>query len=235
MFDLSSAQQSLIEKIECARTIPRATFELGELTKALDFDFWSYGQVSYQNFTKPNSAIMSNLPPEWRQRYQEKKYITIDPVFEHGLQSSKPFVWTDTLYAKAPDLWLDARSFGLHKGWSQSARDANASTVGVLSFVRKKNAISATEVHEKQRRMHWLAHLVHAKISKLQTKKFELSPRELQVMRWTADGKTAAEIASIMLLKERAITFHINNVVMRLGAQNKTAAAVQLAMSGLLY
>jgi DNA-binding CsgD family transcriptional regulator len=163
------------------------------------------------------------------------QYMDIDPVLEQGVHSSKPFIWTDTLYAKAPALWLDAQSFGLHKGWSQSARDANATAVGVLSLVRKNKSISSAEIEEKQRPLHWLAHLVHAKISKLQAKKIELTERERQVMRWTADGRTAAEIADIMMLKERAVTFHINNVVMRLGVQNKTAAAVQLAMGGLLY
>jgi hypothetical protein len=64
MFDLTSTQKSLLEKIELARTIPRATFELGEMAKALDFDFWSYGQVSYQNLTKPHVAMLSNFPPE---------------------------------------------------------------------------------------------------------------------------------------------------------------------------
>jgi LuxR family transcriptional regulator, quorum-sensing system regulator SolR len=233
----ANLQNDLLEKIESARTIPRATFELGQLTKALGFDFWCYGQASYQNLAKHNVTLHNNYPPAWRQRYQEKQYASVDPVIAQGLHCSKSFVWNDALYAETPELWNEARTFGLNKGWSQSARHANPSTVGILSLVRREKSISSAEVEDKQRQLHWLAHVVHAKMSALQAKKTQLTltERELLVMRWTANGKTASEIADILMIKERAVTFHINNIVLRLGVQNKTAAAVQLAMNGLLY
>jgi DNA-binding CsgD family transcriptional regulator len=62
-----------------------------------------------------------------------------------------------------------------------------------------------------------------------------LSPRELEVMRWVAEGKTAEEIAEIMSLSTRTVTFHTIKSVSKLGASNKTAAAIRAAMLGLLY
>ena len=56
-----------------------------------------------------------------------------------------------------------------------------------------------------------------------------LTEREIDVLRWTADGKTSAEIAEIMCISERTVNFHVNNVVAKLGACNKTSAAVRAA------
>jgi len=54
------------------------------------------------------------------------------------------------------------------------------------------------------------------------------------VLRWTADGKTSSEISCILNIAERTVNFHINNVVAKLNAANKTSAAIKAAMLGLL-
>ena len=61
-----------------------------------------------------------------------------------------------------------------------------------------------------------------------------LSPREIEVLKWTADGKTADDIAEILNVSRNTINFHIKNAVRKLQAANKTAAVVKAAVSGLL-
>jgi len=63
----------------------------------------------------------------------------------------------------------------------------------------------------------------------------DLSDREIDVLRWTAEGKTSAEIAVILDISERTVNFHVNSVVAKLGATNKTSAAVRAAMLGLIW
>ena len=62
----------------------------------------------------------------------------------------------------------------------------------------------------------------------------KLSNREIAVLRWTADGKTSGEIACILNIAERTVNFHINNVIAKLNATNKTSAAVKASMLGFL-
>jgi DNA-binding CsgD family transcriptional regulator len=62
-----------------------------------------------------------------------------------------------------------------------------------------------------------------------------LNDREIEILRWTADGKTAADIAQIIGISERTVNFHINQAVAKLGASNKVNAAVRAAMRGLLW
>ncbi|WP_082481873.1 helix-turn-helix domain-containing protein [Pseudomonas sp. Leaf127] len=59
-----------------------------------------------------------------------------------------------------------------------------------------------------------------------------LTKREIEILKWSAKGKTASDIAIILRLKERTIHFHIASAIQKLGVCNKTAAAVQAALSG---
>jgi DNA-binding CsgD family transcriptional regulator len=59
-----------------------------------------------------------------------------------------------------------------------------------------------------------------------------ITDREKEVLRWTADGKTAYEVARILDISERTVNFHLSNVTAKLGAINKTQAAVKAALGG---
>jgi LuxR family transcriptional regulator, quorum-sensing system regulator SolR len=61
-----------------------------------------------------------------------------------------------------------------------------------------------------------------------------LTPRERECLRWSADGKTAWEIGRILNIAERTVVFHVNNVIQKLGASNKTQAIVRAVALNLL-
>jgi DNA-binding CsgD family transcriptional regulator len=58
---------------------------------------------------------------------------------------------------------------------------------------------------------------------------FGLTPREYDVARWLAAGKTNAEIASILGARARTIEKHVERVLGKLGVENRTAAALLVA------
>ncbi|WP_318153324.1 autoinducer binding domain-containing protein [Pseudomonas asplenii] len=62
-----------------------------------------------------------------------------------------------------------------------------------------------------------------------------LSPRETEILQWTAEGKTAAEIANILNLTTRTVGFHMSTIMRKLGVSNKASAVLRAAKSGLLY
>ena len=61
-----------------------------------------------------------------------------------------------------------------------------------------------------------------------------LTAREIEVLKWTADGKTSADISSLLDVSENTVNFHVKNAVTKLQTTNKTAATVRAAMLGLL-
>jgi LuxR family transcriptional regulator len=77
--------------------------------------------------------------------------------------------------------------------------------------------------------------IVHAKgAAQSSTSHPRLTAREIEVLRWTAHGKTVDEISVLLAISVNTVNFHIKNAVAKLHAANKTAAAVRAAMLGLL-
>lgn len=62
----------------------------------------------------------------------------------------------------------------------------------------------------------------------------ELSEREREILTLASYGKTAAEMAAKLAITERTVAFHVNNIVEKLGAANKTHAVAQALRLGLI-
>jgi DNA-binding NarL/FixJ family response regulator len=61
-----------------------------------------------------------------------------------------------------------------------------------------------------------------------------LSDRELEVLRLLADGSSNREIASALFLAEGTVKNHVTNVLAKLGARDRTQAALRARALGLL-
>lgn len=59
-----------------------------------------------------------------------------------------------------------------------------------------------------------------------------LTSREIEVLKWSAEGKTAAEVALILNVKIRTVNFHISSAIRKMGVSNKISAVVQAALHG---
>lgn len=61
-----------------------------------------------------------------------------------------------------------------------------------------------------------------------------LSSRELEVLRYLAEGLSNKEIARKMAISENTIKFHVNAILGKLGAQSRTEAVVRATRAGLV-
>lgn len=214
--------------------------ELLGIARNLGFDHCAYGVRMPLPISQPKTMMFNNYPEDWQRRYLENNYLATDPTVRHGLRSLLPIIWTDQTFALTRDLWEDARSFGLNFGWAQSSRDENG-VAGMLTLARSAEPLSAAELQDKGYKLAWLTQTAHLGMSKCLTAKqmpeteARLSNREIEVLRWTAEGKTSGEIAEIIRISERTVNFHISNAMVKLNATNKTAAAIRAAVLGLLY
>ena len=91
-----------------------------------------------------------------------------------------------------------------------------------------------------QNDIHLFAHHAHNSIqTKLRREPvvpmpMALTNREVEILQWTVEGKTAWEIGSILNIKERTVNFHIQNVMEKFGVHNKTQAAARAIGMGML-
>ena len=56
--------------------------------------------------------------------------------------------------------------------------------------------------------------------------RFALTPREREVLRWVAEGKSNADIAKILELNVGTVKVHVERILTKLGVENRTSAAL---------
>jgi DNA-binding CsgD family transcriptional regulator len=61
-----------------------------------------------------------------------------------------------------------------------------------------------------------------------------LTPRELEALRWTMDGKTAWEVGTILGISERTAVLHVHNAMHKLGCTSKHQAVLRALRLGLI-
>lgn len=207
--------------------------------RGLGFEFCAYGLRAPWPLSKPKTRLLSNYPEAWKKRYQDARYFDIDPTVQHARRSQSPIVWSDALFSSVPELWREAQSHGLRYGWAQSAFDS-CGVGGMLTLARSSRPLTPDELAENEVKMRWLVSTAHLSLKRVLMPTLMADPergltdREVEVLKWAADGKTSGEISKILVISVDTVNFHVKNAVTKLKTTNKTAAVVRAAMLGLL-
>jgi len=212
--------------------------QIGRSARHLGFDQCAYGLRLPLPFTKPRTLMLNNYDSRWSRRYEDKGYLDVDPTVRIGQRSNFPFVWSNEIFRGAPQFWSEARSFGLNVGWAQSCFDGDGA-VGLLSVSRSHEALTHIELMAKEPPLRRLVNIGHTALSfvlgrNVTNARTALTKREVEVLQWTADGKTSSEIGNILSVATDTVNFHIKNVIAKLDVANKTAAVAKAAVLGLL-
>jgi LuxR family transcriptional regulator len=227
-----------LDVLAAAGTVEEVGILIGEGARKLGFEHWAYGLRLPLPFTRPRFMLVSNYEARWVERYQAQGYISIDPTVIHGSRTSVPQAWGAHTFTSVPQLWDEAQSFGLRVGWAQSTFDRGGH-IGMLTIVRSDQELSEREVQANDPFWRWLANVAHLELSKRllrsqSDEEISLTARQIEVLRWTADGKSSAQVARILDLSEHTVHFHVKNAIARLGAANKLAAVARATRLGLL-
>jgi len=212
---------------------------MSEMAAEIGFDFCTFAIRAPLPLSAPRIVIASNYSEAWQDTYQQNNYLSIDPTVQHGLCSQDMLVWSDEVFSQAPDFWEEAQAADLRIGLAQPTRGTHG-VVGMLTLARSAEELTDTELNDKKLKLTWLAQIAHASLSQkiipklMPNSEVKLTGREISILRWVAEGKVSADIADTLRISERTVNFHINNAVAKLGVSNRTAAAVQAALFGLL-
>lgn len=187
-----------------------------------------------------SSNTLSNYPNEFIKAYEKNHFMRKNPIVAHCHFSIAPIVWDEDLFCDSPEIWQAIQTHGLIYGWSQSVHDASGG-ISILSVARSHPTLTEDEFTEKAAHVLWLCNQLHSFMSARSLPRLRelppisrLSVRESEVLKWTAEGKTASDIAMILSLTTRTVNFHISSAIRKMGANNKTSAVVIATKSGLL-
>ncbi|MGO4004616.1 autoinducer binding domain-containing protein [Pseudomonas fluorescens] len=207
----------------------------------LGYEYCAFSMTSHAPATHLNPVHLNNYPHDWNIQYEQNHYSSIDPIVAHCNRSTLPILWDSHSFATTPELWHALEDQGLQHGWSQPVHEPRGAAVGMLSVARSHCRVTAFELYEQ------LGYSVFI-CQKLQTLALQLtpgthpecdnqthlSPREIEVLKWSAHGKTASDVATILSLSERTVNFHVNSAIKKMGVANKMSAVVAAVKSRMI-
>jgi LuxR family transcriptional regulator len=221
-----------------SESMPQKVFDLAvHLAQGLGMEFMGLKLRIQLAAQSPHLYLYSNYPVEWIERYQRDDFYKQDAAAIRSRASTMPVLWTDELYHDVPHYREQACAHGLRHGWTQSLHDLqhNESQVSVC---RPLGEVNIAELYDKTGRVQWLCHTLHAIISEYHLAKLsvplKMSDREIEVLKWSAAGKTAADVACILSLSQSTVNFHIRSVITKTNAANKAGAIAIAMMRGLI-
>lgn len=218
----------------------QTVFEIAlNLARDIGFEFCAFTMNAPSSHPQTHPLRINNYSSAWNEKYETSNYVAIDPIVRHCNQSVVPIVWSRRAFADAPAYWEDVQNHGMRHGISQSVHDPRG-VCSMLSLSRSRDPIRGRELYEKSAHIIWLCHALHTAVVEqlLRDSAFRpsnrLSTRETEVLKWSAEGKTASDIAIILNLSERTVNFHVSTAIKKMGVNNKIAAVVHAVMEGLL-
>ncbi|WP_241210457.1 autoinducer binding domain-containing protein [Vibrio ichthyoenteri] len=230
--------EEYIQQLTSCQSQEDLTLTLIKAAKTLGFDNFAYGIRTKHPITSPKIEMVSSYSSQWNAIYQGQGLALQDPIVNMGLKSVHYINW-QSLTDDNLEFWQQARAHGVYRGWSKPTHLPEGSA-SLLSFSREMEMISHAEMMSKTPYLLWLTSIADQgfqkfmTVPKLLTQVGELTPRETEILKWSADGKTVQEISIILGLAESTVTFHINNATKKLNTTNKTATVVKAALYGLI-
>jgi len=230
--------QDVVGRLAEAREPAQVLTQISAAARSLGFEHCAYGLRVFVPFTRPETWMLSTYDERWNRRYMDAGYLEIDPTVVHGVRSREPLVWSDELFRGAARMWDEARSFGLRVGLAQSVFEADG-RVGMLSLARSSEPLTSAEMRTKDPMLQWLVSAAHRAFCRCCSSSplaglEPLTSRQIEILRWTADGKTSDETAEILGLSKTTVNYHIRNIMIALRVNNKNSAVALASRLGIL-
>ncbi|WP_041795329.1 helix-turn-helix transcriptional regulator [Pararhodospirillum photometricum] len=241
------ALASFCEALNGASKPSELTHVLTTTMERLGFRHACYHVVRLEGGTVRLPYVLHNYGDAWADHYFKEGYLDIDPILKASPGQTLPFHWSSRLDPEALNrdqrrMFDEAHDAGIHDGYSIPIlgphQDLAAVTVipdatgpeGHALIEAQKHLIHVMAIYFDR---HARSPLVNAKLSSPRQKTL-LSPREHEVLRWTAHGKTSSETADILGVSAKSVEFHLENAKRKLGTYSKTHAVVKALTLGLV-
>ncbi|KGT94246.1 LuxR family transcriptional regulator [Erwinia typographi] len=229
--EVQLAFHQVSDSTDITRLIEQQTIRLG-------FDFYALYIRHPVPFTRPKIFIYSSYPEKWLCDYQQQNFAAIDPVIKNCQIPGKILLWDASLNRSGRRVFEAAKEYGINSGFSACTMAKNRA-IGILSMASGEAFEKMKLTPDKQLKLQYLSVLIMDALQRVKDismamMKMELSQRELEILKWTAEGKTSAEISLILSISENTVNFHQKNMQKRFNAPNKTQVAAYAAAIGLL-
>jgi len=217
--------------------------EVVRFSQQLGFDTVAAITVIDRGVGKSDFVNIHNTPQAYLDAYVDDRNGKCDPVMQHCKRASVPIIWDQSTYVSQGQgaKWEHQASFGYRTGIAMALHmpEGRHFMLGV-----DRDQPLPEDSQELQRLVADLQlFAVHAQDAALrllvppseQPERPRLTPRELEALRWTMDGKTAWEVGAVLGISERTAVMHVNNAMHKLGCATKHQAVLKALRLGLIH
>lgn len=216
--------------------------EIVAFTKRLGFQTVSATVVIDHLLGEAEFITIDNTPGEYKELFTSADNGRRDPVMQHCKRQSVPIIWDQSTYVNEGqgDKWEEQAKFGMSNGICLALHmpEGRHFLLGVErdrpvppdpgELTRIVADLQLFAVHAQDAALRIL--MPHA----ADPGRPSLTPRELEVLRWTMEGKTAWEVGTLLGITERTAALHVNNATHKLSCVNKHQAVLKALRLGLL-
>jgi len=242
MNPVESTFQEFVDAVQTAADA--AAFELiaTRLTKNLGFQHFAYLRLA-----EDAPILISSYPKRWTSRYFHLRYEHLDPVLLRARGERDLFSWGGASRAPAGNraqrqFFDEAMTFGLSAGITMPIRGGFGRAAAFTLATNERHVDLDAIVDEWKDVLQQIGLYFHVHVAARIGTAFaprdgdenELTQRERQCLAWTAQGKTAADIAVLVGISQRTVVFHLENARRKLGATSITQCVAIALRRGLL-
>ncbi len=183
---------------------------------------------SVHNYSQRWLEVAARIP---RQLYDR------DPVFKHMESSPLPLIWTRADYecALAGEVWEESSKIGIRSGVAVTVECAQGISLSFGLSRDSGEALPAAAAADLMARTLFFATCLKSRVSDLVLPQMraalpELPPltaREMDVLKWTREGKTAGELGQILGISYATANFHLQNAQRKLASTDKHRAVLK--------
>ena len=216
--------------------------EVLRFTLQLGFETVSAVTMIDHGLGRSELITIDNTPTSYIEPYSDAASGRRDPVLQHCKRQTVPIIWNQDTYVEngVGDLWEQQAQFGYRTGIAMALHlpEGKHFLLGVdrdqplpsdpVELQRLVADLQLFAVHAQEAAMRLLVPMAQ------QPERPALTPRELEALRWTMDGKTAWEVGAVLGISERTAVLHINNAMHKLGCVNKHQAVLKALRLGLI-
>lgn len=216
--------------------------EVVGFTKRLGFETVSATVVIDHLLGEAEFITVDNTPRAYREYFVNRNNGRLDPVMQHCKRHSMPIIWGQDTYAEAGlgEKWEEQARFGYRHGIAMALHmpEGRHFFLGVdrdqpvppdaAEITRMVADLQLFAVHAQDAALRILTPGLSAPGAP------SLTPRELETLRWTMEGKTAWEVGSLLGISERTAALHVNNATHKLDCVNKHQAVLKALRLGLI-
>jgi DNA-binding CsgD family transcriptional regulator len=216
--------------------------EVVRFGRALGFDTVTAVAVVDHGLGRSEFITVDNTPKEFLGVFNDPTAMRRDPVMQHCKRQSLPIIWDQATYTSQGqgELWEEQARYGYQTGIAMALHlpEGRHFMLGVdrdRALPTDRNALTRVVADLQLFAVHALDAAMRILVPSDPTSETPtLTPRELESLRWTMDGKTAWEVGTILGISERTAVLHLNNAMRKLGCVNKHQAVLKALRLGLI-